>query len=267
MSTIVEKYGERYAFIKELKQESVLEIYKACVIAKEDVGKNPDDEIKTKVFTVKTCGKDSPEVTFSKKQISQYTDHIKYLLGQLKVVHDRVQSFTLPMGFVNYQNQPWTKDNTTLMALYYLGVANRCLPQFARIPDSNHVASNLQLIRPSVSPSDPVCEQTIEKAEKARLKAEWDAFVKSEAFDEMVDKIMAENEKKIREILEKARNSVRYWESRTMEDIIPDAHLRSKIRSNWKLKREFEKEYSEELQRRRKQLAELEERAKEVGIE
>ena len=266
MSAITEKYGEQYRFIRELNQASVLEVYKACLVAKEDTGKNPDDEVRTKVFTVESSGKDAPEVIFSKERLSRYEVDIKYLLGQLKVTHDRMEAFTLPMGFINYKNEPWTKDNTTLMALYYLGVAGQNMPLFTKIPNSNNVTSSLQLVRPSVSPNDPACTQTIEKMEAERKKAEWEAYLKSDAFQEAVDKLMEKNEKKIREGLEKARESVRYWESRTMEDIIPDPDLRRRINSNWKLKREYEKEYTEELQRRRKQLAELEDGARKVGI-
>ena len=59
------------------------------------------------------------------------------------------------MGFINYKNQPWTKDNGTLMALYYLGVASRILPVFRKIPNSNQIASTTKEVIPSYSPNDP----------------------------------------------------------------------------------------------------------------
>lgn len=141
----------------DLNQENVLSVYKECLIPKEDIGKNPEDECKTKIFTVESCGQDSPEVVFSEEKIDINLPNIEFLLGQLKVTHDCMKGFTLPMGFINYKNEPWTKDNGTLMALYYLGVGSYLLPIFTRIPDTNKIASTTFKVAPSFPTSDPRC--------------------------------------------------------------------------------------------------------------
>ncbi len=138
----------------DLNQENVLTLYKECLIPKSDVGINPDDECKTKIFSIQSCGKDSPEVVFNKKKIEDNTEIIEHWLGQLKVSHDSIKGFTLPMGFINYNNETWTKDNTTLMALYYLAIASKSLPIFTKLPDSTKVASSALLVEPSLSPKD-----------------------------------------------------------------------------------------------------------------
>ena len=125
----------------DLNQENVLSLYKECLIPKEDIGKTPLDEYRTKIFTIKTCGKDSPEVVFSNTKIYLQSYNITHLLGQLKVTHAEHKAFTLAMGFIDFNNVPWTKDNATLMALYYLGVASGFMPQFKKLPNSNELIS------------------------------------------------------------------------------------------------------------------------------
>lgn len=99
------------------------------------------DEYRTKIFTVATCGKDSPEMVLSNSKIHFHSYDIAHLLGQLKVTHEDFKAFTLPMGFINFKNEPWTKDRATLMALYYLGVASEWIPQFKKMPSSNELIS------------------------------------------------------------------------------------------------------------------------------
>lgn len=59
------------------------------------------------------------------------------------------------MGFIDYKNQPWTKDNTTLMALYYLGVGSNIILPFKKVPNSDKVVTNTYGILPTISPNDP----------------------------------------------------------------------------------------------------------------
>lgn len=138
----------------ELNQENVLTTYKECLIPKENIGKNPDDECRTKIFTVETCGKDSPEVVFDINKLDEQANNIAFLLGQLKVTHDQATGFTLPMGFLDYKNRQWTKDNTTLMALYYLGIGCNFMPIFKKLPNENKVFSTAKLLVPYYSLKD-----------------------------------------------------------------------------------------------------------------
>lgn len=139
----------------DLNQENVLSTYKECLMPKDEIGKTPHKECAVKIFTVESCGKDSPEVVFSREKLLLHYYNIAHLLGQLKVAHGGYPLFNLPMGFINFENKPWTKDNTTLMALYYMGVASRFLPTFKKTPDSDTVYTSSTLIPPSYPKEHP----------------------------------------------------------------------------------------------------------------
>lgn len=85
----------------DLNQENVLKLYKDCLIPKSDIGIKPDDECRTKIFTVQSCGKDSPEFVFSKKKIVENADVIEHWLGQLKVSHENFERFHSTNGICN----------------------------------------------------------------------------------------------------------------------------------------------------------------------
>lgn len=87
----------------ELNQENVLTIYKRCLIPKEDIGKESDNECRTKIFTVETSGKDSPEIVFNKKNIDSNSKTIRYLFGQLKVTHDALKRIYTCYGIYRLQ--------------------------------------------------------------------------------------------------------------------------------------------------------------------
>lgn len=59
------------------------------------------------------------------------------------------------MGFVDYTNQHWTNDNAALMALYYLGVSSKLMPEFEKVPNSKKILSNTLSLIPTFSPNDP----------------------------------------------------------------------------------------------------------------
>ena len=139
----------------ELNQENVLQLYKQCLVPKQNIGIEPKNELRIKIFTVESCGKDSPEFVFNKNVIDDNIDIIEHYLGQLKIAHENFKEFTLPMGFINYKNEPWTKDNGTLMALYYLAVASKIIPVFTKLPDCDKIASSSESISPALSPNDP----------------------------------------------------------------------------------------------------------------
>ncbi|MBQ9859563.1 MAG: hypothetical protein IJO76_02660 [Clostridia bacterium] len=139
----------------DLNQENVLYTYKECLVPKEYIGKYPEEEYKVKIFTEESCGKDSPEIVFNNSKLYLHSYNIAHLLGQLKVTHEGLAAFTLPMGFINFKNEPWTKDNTTLMALYYLGVAADFIPIFKKIPGSDKVMSTTAAVFPSFPKGHP----------------------------------------------------------------------------------------------------------------
>lgn len=67
------------------------------------------------------------------KEIFSHRNEIAYLLGQLKIVHDKKKSFFLSDGFLNYHGQKWTSNNLTLYALYFMGIASTNMYLFKNI--------------------------------------------------------------------------------------------------------------------------------------
>lgn len=142
--------------IIDLNSSNVLSIYNDCKIENADIGKNKDDEIPIKIFSVEVCGKDSPIIIFSKEKINAHSLRIEYLFGQLKVAHQvDFEYFSLSAGFEKYTGEYWTDKNATLLAFYYLGVAADTLPMFVRTSDTKELVSSVVHIIATLSPNDP----------------------------------------------------------------------------------------------------------------
>lgn len=139
----------------ELNEENVLRIYNECLMKKKLSKFLSSDLLSTRIFTKKSCGKDSPEIHFSKEKIKEYGDAIEYLYGQLYDVHHGISKL-LPSGAsLDYKNNFWTKNQSTLMSFYYLGVANITIMPFEIDPESKQLVVDLIDIPPTLSPNDP----------------------------------------------------------------------------------------------------------------
>lgn len=139
----------------ELNEENVMRIYNDCVVTEADLPIEEKDVLATKIFTVESCGKDSPTIFFKKQKIEEYSDTIEYLYGQLSFVHLKFPTLEPAKGAVTYQAKIWTRNNSTLMAFYYLGVANVTIMPFILDPDSKEIFTDLIEIKPTLSPNDP----------------------------------------------------------------------------------------------------------------
>lgn len=137
----------------ELNEENVLTIYNNC-LAKENNSKN-SDLLPTRIFTKESCGKDSPEIIFKKSKIEEYSSSIEYLYGQLLSVHHSLPYLQPSNGFIDYTVKHWTKENSTLMAFYYLGVANITIMPFILDKKTKQLSTDLFGILPTLSPNDP----------------------------------------------------------------------------------------------------------------
>lgn len=139
----------------ELNEENVLRIYNDCLMKKKLSAFFSSDFLPTKIFTKESCGKDSPEIHFSRSKIADYSSAIEYLYGQLHCVHNKFHSLTPAEGSLNYKNKLWTRNEATLMSFYYLGVANSTIQPFMREKKSNNIFVILPRITPTLSPNDP----------------------------------------------------------------------------------------------------------------
>ena len=139
----------------ELNEENVLRIYNDCLMKKKLSNFLSSDLLPVKIFTKESCGKDSPEIYFSKAKIKEYSDAIEYMYGQLHAVHHEIPELLPPGGQLDYKEKLWTKSQSVLMSFYYLGVANITIMPFIIQPVSQRLSVDLFCILPTLSPNDP----------------------------------------------------------------------------------------------------------------
>lgn len=139
----------------ELNEENVLRIYDDCLMKKKFSSLLSSDSLPTRIFTKNSCGKNSPEICFSKSKIKEYSSAIEYLYGQLDSVHKNTGVLLPSTGALTYNGNLWTKDQKALMSFYYLGVANVTIMPFIIDPITKQLSVDLIDIDPTLSPNDP----------------------------------------------------------------------------------------------------------------
>ncbi len=85
------------------------------------------------------------------KKVLPHYDEIYYMLGQLQEVHQGNRSLTFGKGTLDYKNNKWSKNNTSLYALYYLGLASHCMTGF-NICDGKISSNFFKCIQPTFFP-------------------------------------------------------------------------------------------------------------------
>ena len=98
--------------------------------------------------------------------LDQITDEatirlIRYLFGQLQVIHEGKGDFNLREAFHNYNGDLWTNDIATLMCLLSLGYmagvsAETTDPEELATLSDVHIVVNDPEMEPTVSPKDPL---------------------------------------------------------------------------------------------------------------
>lgn len=142
----------------ELNEENVLRIYNDCLMKKKLLSFLSSDLLPVRIFTKQSCGKDSPEIYFSRAKIAEYSSAIDYLYGQLYCVHNKFHHLDTITSQMNYKNKLWTLNESTLTTFFYLGVANETIQPFMREIYSNglnYTFVPLPEITPTLSPNDP----------------------------------------------------------------------------------------------------------------
>ena len=109
----------------------------------------------------------APIVQLDNSAVMGYTSLIRYLLGQMKAVHENKGYITPGSGSNYYTGEKWTRDNSVLSALYYLSTAAGALDLF--VDGEKYAYSNFRnlvtMLRPTYAPDDP--RFNIKDAEKA----------------------------------------------------------------------------------------------------
>ena len=118
-------------------------------------------------FYDKSSSRKAPIVQFDAVIIIKNANLIRYLLGQLKAVHEDKGYITPGSGSNYYTGERWTTDNNVLSAFYYLCTASGALHRF--VDGEKYAYSDFRdlitPLKPTYAPDDP--RFNIKDAEKA----------------------------------------------------------------------------------------------------
>ena len=159
MSTL-DMSDKRLQMLK-LSEQTVKELFVRCLRTEKTKG------YINSTFYDRTSIRKAPIVQLDNSAVMRYTSLIRYLLGQMKAVHENKSYITPGSGSNYYTGERWTTDNNVLSALYYLSTAAGALDLF--IDGEKYAYSDFRnlvtMLRPTYAPDDP--RFNIKDAEKA----------------------------------------------------------------------------------------------------
>ena len=130
-----------------LSTQSILEIFYDCRVT------DSTKTIKEATFYDESSSRKAPVVRLDLKKISDQSNIIAYLTGQLQAIHTKQAILTPGNGIINYNGQKWTEDNRALFALYYLATSCGVLNQF--VDGEKYAYSDLTRVPPWLKPTFP----------------------------------------------------------------------------------------------------------------
>lgn len=153
---------EQFSILK-LNKQNVISTLRECLATPD----TPKDHVWSGHFFSKYSKRTAPSIDLNHLELVARISIFKYWVGQLKVVHERRNSFTMAQGAIDYTGNKWTDDNNAVFAFYYLMVASMTLPYFkdgekyAEMTDLNIYYKSLP---PTYAPEDPRFDPKVAKA-------------------------------------------------------------------------------------------------------
>ena len=137
----------------ELNETNVAKIFTECLAEN-----NPSEQaVIQKSFSTNP---NVPRISFASEKIRENKEKIHYMYGQLyyRMTFD-FQPGYLPLtgGCIKYDESLWTKNQNSLFAFYYLGVAALVIKKFLRDNNTEYISNNRTV--PTLSPNDPHFEE------------------------------------------------------------------------------------------------------------
>lgn len=118
-------------------------------------------------FYDESSSRKAPVVQFDAYMVIKNASLFRYLLGQMKAVHENKGYITPGSGSNYYTGERWTTDNNVLSAFYYLCTASGALKHF--IDGEKYAYSDFRMLitplKATYAPDDP--RFNIKDAEKA----------------------------------------------------------------------------------------------------
>ena len=135
----------------ELSEQTVKELFVSCLRNEKSEG------YINASFYDESSSRKAPIVQFDSTIITKNANLFRYLLGQIRAVHDNTGYITPGSGSNSYNGTKWTRDNNVLSALYYMTTAAGALDYFV---DGEKYAYSIfrnlvTRLTPTYPPSDP----------------------------------------------------------------------------------------------------------------
>ena len=110
-------------------------------------------------------------VRLDPKTVSDYSEYIDYMFGQIRAFHDTKSEFMgFKEGFINYLNDYWTEDYDTLLKLYALGIVNGTIYPFAVNKRGIIITTKDALVIPTLDTDDPRYPELFENVYKKEYR-------------------------------------------------------------------------------------------------
>ncbi len=104
-------------------------------------------------------------------KVSEYSEYIDYMFGQIRAFHDTNTEFMgFQEGFINYLNDYWTEDMDTLLKLYALGIVNGSIYPFAVNRRGITITAKDMLMIPTLDTDDPKFPEWFETVYKKEYR-------------------------------------------------------------------------------------------------
>lgn len=150
----------------DLNESNIKKIFSACIAT----SKNIEDNIGVMLFSKRFGYKEnSKPIFFDKKALESYRNSIKFLFGQLQIVHDGEVYITPSSVSKKYTGEIWTKDSGIIMQFLHLGSAIGNIPQFDASKNNSAI---LGFRNKTLSPYDPNFAEWYKGYEAKMKKAE-----------------------------------------------------------------------------------------------
>ena len=111
----------------ELTERNILSVFKAVV-----------DKDKTRMYGINLINEkykgpgmeEVPCMYINTHKSVAFSGKIRYMFGQLKVVHDKRKVFSPSEGFLNYKGEKWTNIKTVLYVLCFISISCLAMHSF-----------------------------------------------------------------------------------------------------------------------------------------
>lgn len=97
--------------------------------------------------------KDAKPILFDKSKLKENDKKIRFMIGQLKLVHEGQLVLRAENSSIKYDGFEWNKEDISLMQLYYLAIASKITYELH--PVDKFASFRDRTVLPTLSPYDP----------------------------------------------------------------------------------------------------------------